>query len=319
MGRSSKWIESQPDDQVEDVARRALASRLERTWYYLEQSVSAPPSETENVHQLRVSTRRTAAAMEIFADWLPRRRGRFVNKQVRKVRKAAGQARDLDVLRLRWTECLATLPSPQSALLLEQAKRRRRKAQWPIEDAYHTLSAKRFERRARKFVKRVRLRSEDPAACEGRFACLARVALGRIVVPYLQAAAAEMSDPAAMHAFRLQSKQVRYAMEIFAGAFDDDFRQELYPIVATLQDRLGEINDHVTAQTYLTTWRDESDAFAVLQAIEAGWQYEAHALEASRTAFLEWWSDERRQELRRHFSRYVELDLPTASPSEECA
>ena len=33
-----------------------------------------------------------------------------------------------------------------------------------------------------------------------------------------------MSDAAALHAFRIQGKQVRYAMEIFAGAFDEDFR-----------------------------------------------------------------------------------------------
>ena len=59
-------------------------------------------------------------------------------------------------------------------------------------------------------------------------------------------------DVQALHAFRIQGKQVRYAMEIFAGAFPPEFREQLYPIVETLQDRLGAINDHVTAQTHFS-------------------------------------------------------------------
>jgi hypothetical protein len=69
MGRNSKWIESQPEDSAELVARRALGARLGRLWHYLERSVLHDSSgDTENVHQLRVFTRRTAAAMEIFAN-----------------------------------------------------------------------------------------------------------------------------------------------------------------------------------------------------------------------------------------------------------
>ena len=308
MGRNTKWIESQPDDSVEEVARRALEARLERLWHYLELSVSESLSETENVHQLRVFTRRTAAAMDIFADWLPRRRGRWMRKQLKRVRKAAGEARDLDVLHMRWTERLHEMPSVQAALLLEQLKRRRRKAQWPIEDAHHKFERKNFSRRARKFVKRVRLRREDPSGCDQRLGCLARVALGKLVEPFLQAAGAEMADAESLHAFRIQSKQVRYAMEIFAGGFDADFRQVLYPIVESLQDRLGAINDHVTAQAHLATWRAQTDSCAVQEAIDVGTRQEQHWFEQSRQEFLGWWTRQRREDLRRHFARYVELE-----------
>ncbi|MEX0679329.1 MAG: CHAD domain-containing protein [Pirellulales bacterium] len=317
MGRNTKWIESQPDDSVEDVARRALEARLERLWHYLELSVRQQPSETEDVHQLRVFARRTAAAMEIFADWLPRRRGRWMSKKLKRIRKAAGEARDLDVLRMRWTERMHEMPSGQASLLLEQVKRRRRKGQWPIEDAYHRLVRNRFERRAAKFIKRVRLRTQDAAGCGQRLGCLARVALGRLVVPFLQAARAEMADAEALHAFRIQSKQVRYAMEIFGGAFDAEFRQELYTIVESLQDRLGAVNDHVTAQRYLAGWRGETDSCAVHQAIDVGIEHEQRWFELSRQEFLAWWTHERREDLRRHFARYVELDAAPAPPDSQ--
>ena len=320
MGRNTKWIDSQPDDPVEVVARRALESRLERLWYFLELAVDGSPGETENVHQLRVSTRRTATAMETFADWLPRRRGRWVRKKLKRVRQAAAQARDLDVLRMRWSVKLEPLGPNRSALLLEQIKRRRRKAQWPIEAAYHKLARKDFQRRVRKFVKRVHWRGEESAGCEQRMVCFARNSLRELVVPYLEAAAAEMTDTAALHAFRIKSKQVRYAMEIFAGAFDDDFRQVLYPLVVTLQDHLGEINDYVTAQAYLAEWRSETDATAVLEAIDAGVELERESLAASRQEFLDWWTAERRDELSRQFTRFLDLDKgagPVAA--EECA
>jgi len=317
MGRNTKWIDSQPDDSVEEVARRALEGRLERLWHFLELAVTQPLSETENVHQLRVFARRTAAAMEIFADCLPRRRGRWVNKQLKRLRKAAGEARDLDVLHIRWTDRLGEMPGGQAALLLEQVKRRRRKAQWPIEDVYNKLLRKKFEHRAAKFIKRVRLRGDNLTKCDGRLACLARVALGRLVVPYLQAARAEMADAQSLHAFRIKSKEVRYAMEIFGGAFDSDFRQQLYPIVESLQDRIGEINDHVTAQTYLATWRGETESCPVHQAIDAGLQLEQQWYDRCRQEFLDWWTDERRELLTEHFARYVQLEAAELPPESQ--
>ncbi len=318
MGRNSKWIDSQPNDSVAKVARRALAVRLGPLWHFLEYSIQDASDDTEHVHQLRVFTRRTAAALEIFADGLPRRRGRWIRKQLKRVRKAAGEARDLDVLRIRWKSELESLPAGQSTLLIEQVKRRRRKAQWPIEDAYHKLAGKNFPRKARKFVKRVRYRGEGAEACDDRLDCAAKVALRRLLVPYFDAASGPLSDVESLHAFRIQSKQVRYAMEIFAGAFDDGFRQRVYPLVADLQERLGKINDHVTAKRYLTAWHNETDALAVKQALDAGIGLEQRALDASHHDFLTWWTAERRDELRRAFAQYVPLEEPQR-PAEGCA
>ena len=102
MGRNGKWIETQADDSVRSIARRALGSRLRRLWHFLDLAVRHPAEESENVHQLRVSSRRAASALKIFNDWLPPRRGRSIARHVKKIRRAAGEARDLDVLQIRW-------------------------------------------------------------------------------------------------------------------------------------------------------------------------------------------------------------------------
>lgn len=309
MRHSKKWIDSGPEEPVWQIASRVLRSRLERLWNFLGRAVSEPASETENVHQLRVFTRRSTAALEIFEPWLPAKRGNWVRKRVSKVRKAAGAARDLDVLQLRLQSRLEQTPSNTFALLLEHVRQRRREAQRPIVELHEHLVARQFDRKLRKFVKRIE-RSRETSDRDLRFDDLARRKLAEMVVPYLEAAGGEMNDPEALHAFRIQGKQVRYAMEIFAGAFDAEFRQDLYPLVAMLQDRLGTINDHATAETFFAAWREEADSQALREALQAGIDDERRALAEARQDFLAWWAPWRRDDLRRRFGRYVALDAP---------
>ena len=177
MGSNSKWVDGKPDDSVRRVARRALSSRLERMWHYLELAVRAPRSETENVHQLRVFSRRAAAAMEIFEAWLPTRRGRSIRKKIKHVRKAAGAARDFDVLLLRWSQRLEQTPSPLGSLLLEEITRHRHEAQPPIRAVHEKLTKRRFLRKTSKLLERIRDRV-GAGPCDERFGCMARVAMG---------------------------------------------------------------------------------------------------------------------------------------------
>jgi len=313
MGRNSKWIEAQAEDAVECVAGRALAARLERLWYFLGRAVRRPRDETENVHQLRVFSRRTASTLETFEEYLPSRRGAWIRKQVKRIRKSAGEARDLDVLALRWHDRRREVPSA-AALILDEIAQRRRLAQKPIQEIHAKLKDKGFERRAQEFLKRIRPARPSHSSAETSsvesFGAMAHRSLSGLLGPFLHAAQSEMSDAAALHAFRIEGKRVRYAMEVFAGAMDEDFRQVLYPLVAELQDRLGAINDHVTALAHMARWHREVDSHSVRESLEAGIAHEEQELTADRDAFLAWWSAEHRLELQRRFAPYVaSLDL----------
>ena len=319
MGLHGKWIESEPGDPIRGVAKRALRARMEPMWRFLKLAVREPRDEVENVHQLRVYSRRAAAVMEIFADWLPPRRAERMQKHIKRIRKAAGDARDLDVLAARAGSRVARLSDNEAVLLAREFEKRRQEAQRPIEQVYEALKGKRFRRKCRSFIKRVRCR-RDQADCDRQFACLARAELGRLVVPYLESAAAELTDPQALHAFRIQGKQVRYAMEVFAGAFDSSFRHDLYPLVATLQDRLGEINDYVTSEKHLALWREQADSDALAAALDSLRRLEHESLASARQAFLVWWTPERRAELRRGFARYVPSEsAPQVPPATDLA
>jgi len=98
---NGKWIKvDSPDEPVLAVARRTLRGRLRWLWHCLPLAALQPEEDVEYVHQLRIATRRAEAALETFAPYLPGRRARWLSKKLRQVRRAAGDARDLDVLKL---------------------------------------------------------------------------------------------------------------------------------------------------------------------------------------------------------------------------
>src|SRR5919202_521205 len=95
---AGKWISDLTGETpVVDAARRALAVRLEAVRDHLGLALRQPDKDPEHVHQLRVATRRAGAVVEIFALCLPGRVYTEVRKQLRRIRRAAGAARDWDV------------------------------------------------------------------------------------------------------------------------------------------------------------------------------------------------------------------------------
>ncbi len=185
--------------------------------------------------------------------------------------------------------------------MLKRVERRRVDAQSPIEKIRRKLGDKDYPRREAALVARVRLRGKADRLIRPTFGHTACRALGLLVEDFFAAAAADFSDYAALHAFRIQGKQLRYAMEIFAGAFDRAFRSELYPLVEQLQEKLGAINDHATARELFSNWLAEPNTGTEAQELPALIAAENAALDAARQEFFAWWTLDRAGELRRQF------------------
>ena len=98
LSPSGKWIDIRPDDSVCHAARLSLEARFMAVVHHLPCAAYHFEQDAEHVHRLRVSTRRAMAALQLYRDFLPRKRARWMKKQLKKVRRAAGEARDLDVL-----------------------------------------------------------------------------------------------------------------------------------------------------------------------------------------------------------------------------
>src|SRR5258707_4887072 len=93
-----KWITYlRPDTGLTEAARHVLFVRLQVVCDYLPRAMYEADHDPENVHQLRVGTRRAGAALRIFADCLPKRLYDKTRKSLRSLRRSAGAARDWDV------------------------------------------------------------------------------------------------------------------------------------------------------------------------------------------------------------------------------
>lgn len=315
MLKSSKWIKGiEPNHPVSSVARRALDERLKRVWYYAKLAAKKPEENIEHVHQLRVSTRRARAAVRIFGDMLPRRRARWLKKTLRALRHAAGDARDLDVLGDRLASIAQQKKNSKLGKTVAQIGTRRCKAQKPLVNSYKHAKRQGFTKRSRALKKRIRWRSNKP---EPIFADAARERLAPPVEEFFTAAAADLTIPTALHEMRIAGKRLRYAMELLAGAFDDAFRTELYPIFAEVQDELGIVNDHATAITMFGQWLErakkngnQTKLAAELEELIAS---EEQQLVATGQKFRAWWTAERAAELKARFDTVLSVSPPESA------
>src|SRR5262245_27990506 len=121
MAASAKWIEGiGPESAVDDAARRSLEPRLSTVAHCLPLAAHLAEHDIEHVHRLRVATRRASAALKLYRDLLPRRARRWVKKRLRKIRRAAGDARDFDVLATRLVEDYGRRVAPIVEIVLTE-------------------------------------------------------------------------------------------------------------------------------------------------------------------------------------------------------
>src|SRR4051812_43428548 len=96
--QDGKWFAHvRPDMPVAKAARHVLQLRLQVVAYYLPRALDESEKDPENVHQLRVATRRAGAALRIFRHCLPAKIFKRARKRLRRLRRAAGEVRDWDV------------------------------------------------------------------------------------------------------------------------------------------------------------------------------------------------------------------------------
>jgi len=89
-----KWVSGLTAEmELVEAARRVLEVRLRVVGEYLPRVERADPTDTENVHQLRVATRRAGAALRIFKVCLPHKVARRAGQRLRRIRRAAGRGR----------------------------------------------------------------------------------------------------------------------------------------------------------------------------------------------------------------------------------
>lgn len=310
MHRQSKWIATVRDDELlSNVAAGALAMRLRVACRYFERAAKRGPGDATGVHQTRVWSRRSLAAFRLFRGTLPRRAARRMRRTLDRIRRAAGEARDLDVLAARIDAWIAAQTGPQGAArkddrgageLHATANKLRRRARRPIRKLARRWPRRRLKRAVDKLLKKVRWRGPGP---EPTFVSAAHDGLGKLAGEFFDLAAAGSTDVASLHCLRIAGKKLRYGMEAYAAAFDRDFRARLHSEIEELQSRLGEINDYASAAERVAAWPKAKRSGRWRQAQRGFVAHCERELDKAHRAFAAWWTPTRMTELRDEFAK----------------
>jgi CHAD domain-containing protein len=321
-GRGGKWIAGMDAETPADrAARHVLALRLDVVRERLPAVLEEIQSDTEDVHQLRVATRRADAGLRIFRDYLPGKVFRRARWRLRRLRRAAGAARDWDVFAAEVAVRMRRQPAAQRPgleFLHGYAAGRRSAAQEQL-----TAAATRELTAMEAFLEGV-LTAVHPAADnpERTLLQLAAPLLRGLLHEFEEAAAGDLTDYAHLHQVRIAGKRLRYAMEIFACGFPPLFVERLYPEVEQIQEILGRANDSHVAAGHLEAVRRHLEAtqpkrWPVLRpGIEVFLKYHRRRLPQERRRFLDAWKNWQAPDLRAVWALLLgEPAVTAASPA----
>lgn len=149
-----------------DAAGRVILTRWREMMSYRDGTLLG--EDIEELHAMRVSSRRLRAAMDAFDAAFPRTSFRPLLRQVKEITDVLGAARDLDVAVERLTATLATMDADERPGLegLIARYRQDRAAEAPrIAELFARIDAERFEARLVRYVEKhtgVAMKRLDP-------------------------------------------------------------------------------------------------------------------------------------------------------------
>lgn len=317
-----KWVtQVEFHDSVEYAARVTLKPRLKAVRRLLKLAANRWREEIEYVHQLRVQTRRALAAIELYREVLPPRQLRKIERWLNQIRKAAGEARDLDVLaeklgRTDQVGCDTDLRTRSQQKASDQLQRRmrrdiakrRRRAQRPIVQLYRKLLVHgRFKNQSRELLNQIEM---DRAGFDDRgnssqvFGQWARCRFAEAADGFVAAAPGVDATLKDWHRFRIRGKQLRYTMELVANVYDSGFRSDLYTCVSELQERLGMLTDHDQASRYLLKLASRTRKRRQAKCIRDMIVREQERLAVDLIGFQSWWMGEAEPQLKSWLQQY---------------
>ncbi len=244
------------DDPLGEAGRKVLRMHLARMLHF--EAGTRSGEDTEDLHRMRVATRRMRAAWRVFdGAYRPKLQRRYV-AELRTIARALGEVRDLDVLIEHLDDHAARLPGPGRDALdpLRQAWRRQREA------ARGRLVARLDSRQYREFVDDYLDFTESPGAgvigaAMGSPSLVRDTAGSRILAAYEHVRAYETiitwADVPTLHALRIEGKRLRYVLEYFAEVMPVTSRK-LIATVTEVQDHLGLLHDADVAATTIRAW-----------------------------------------------------------------
>lgn len=265
--------------------------------------------DVECVHRMRVASRRLRTALSLFQDSLPPREFDAWRKQIRRVTRALGAARDTDVQLLFLQTFLDGLSAEEKACrpgierLLLRWRQRRACLQQEVIRALDRLEASRTAERMGQLLRErlveARVQQVNVAAPAVYLRAYRAISLRLEELLAFDAYVYRPECIAELHALRIAAKRLRYTMEVFAPLYADGLKEPLQ-VVRAVQEMVGDIHDCDVWVACLPQFLEEERARTI--------EYFGHARSFGRLARgILYLQQNRQQQRNRRYQEFVEF------------
>jgi CHAD domain-containing protein len=244
------------DDVMSEAGRKVLRFHFRRMLRH--EPGTRQGDDIEELHDMRVATRRMRSAFRVFAPYFDRELLRPLVKGLRRTGRALGRVRDLDVILDNARTFIEAQPpdeKPNLSPLLADWERQRDETR---ADLLEFLDGKRYRRFVDQFGQFLDTPGAGAAIPASDSPPAQRVDQAARVLLYTRYDAVRAYEPhladaplETLHALRIDCKMLRYSLEFFRRVLAPEAEKAIKEVV-TVQDHLGALNDSDVATRLLT-------------------------------------------------------------------
>lgn len=261
-------MDGKPDQSYYLFGAEALLKRLQA----LVQEIPGvrQGEDIECIHRMRVASRRLRSALPLFADCLPGKRAQEWLRDVRRITRALGSARDTDVQVDFVAGFLEAATDdryrPGIERLLLRLRQKRAGLQAAVIAALDRFEADHVAAEMAQVLRQTIVQARLQRV-ESVSPLLFQEAAAAIALRLEEMLAYESCIPhperiEELHAMRIAAKRLRYTMEVFAPAYPGELKDPLR-MVRDAQEMLGAIHDCDVWVAYLPQFLEEERARTV--------------------------------------------------------
>ena len=233
---------------IKSLVQRTVFPHLRKVIIVVTEIACERRKDEERVHALRTETRRAMVGLHLYADWLPCRRAKWIERRLVELCKRAGTVRDLDIL----VPLISIDPAIEQVRpwLMKQIASQRAKKIRSLKRHCRRLLGRDFEKRVRSLENRIYWR---PLSAEVSLTEFCTNSIEAMTSQFFLAADALKTDVEHLHEVRIHGRRLRYALDLLREGCPEVCQQEVRRLLSNIQNLLGQAHDRDFALRFLRT------------------------------------------------------------------
>lgn len=233
-----------------DNIRLVLGGRLDEMCELRAEALD--DSDPKGVHAMRVASRRLRSAFRDFKPYLRRRKLAAAVGELKRIARALGAVRDIDVAIMALEELQAEAPAANTEGIAALVLERRAERETARAALVKAIKAKKLDELRAEFADALERALKPSGAGSKKKRLAASLSFGEVAPEVVRARFEELRELSAclyqpfavdaLHRMRIAAKRLRYAMQLFATCLNEALAEHAAE-VAELQTSLGKLHD----------------------------------------------------------------------------